>query len=85
MGPVVYIKTYIFNHFYLQYLVLLTMFPRNINIISAQSSGGTQSLTREYQSFEVPTPRARQSTETTGKHYWSTCTGTQEGGVILSI
>ena len=25
----VYIKTYIFNHFYEQYLVLLTMVPRN--------------------------------------------------------
>ena len=25
----VYIKTYIFNHFYYQYLVLLTMVPRN--------------------------------------------------------
>ena len=24
-----YIKTYIFHHFYLQYLVLLTMVPRN--------------------------------------------------------
>ena len=29
MGPVVYIKTYIFDHFYKQYLVLLTMAPRN--------------------------------------------------------
>ena len=28
IGPVVYIKTYIFNHFYLQNLVLLTMPPR---------------------------------------------------------
>ena len=25
----VYTKTYIFNHFYYQYLVLLTMVPRN--------------------------------------------------------
>ena len=29
IGPMVYMKTYIFNHFYEQYLVLLTMVPRN--------------------------------------------------------
>ena len=29
IGPMVYIKTYIFNHFHYQYLVLLTMAPRN--------------------------------------------------------
>ena len=29
MGPVVYTKNYKFNHFYHQYLVLLTMVPRN--------------------------------------------------------
>ena len=28
-----YIKTYIFNHLYSQYLVLLTMVPRNITIL----------------------------------------------------
>ena len=28
MGPMVYIKTYTFNHFYEKYLVLLTMVPR---------------------------------------------------------
>ena len=28
----VYIKTYMFNHFWYQYLVLLTMVPRNVNI-----------------------------------------------------
>ena len=29
MGHVVYIKTYIFNHLYSQFLVLLTIVPRN--------------------------------------------------------
>ena len=29
IGPMVYIQTYIFNHLYQQYLVLLTMVPRN--------------------------------------------------------
>ena len=29
VGPMVYLKIYIFNHFYSQYLVLLTMVPRN--------------------------------------------------------
>ena len=29
----VYINTYIFNHFYLQYLVLLTMVPRNSAVL----------------------------------------------------
>ena len=28
-GPTVYTKTYIFTYFYLQYLVLFTMVPRN--------------------------------------------------------
>ena len=32
IGPMVYIKTYIFDHFYPQYLVLLTMAPRNIDV-----------------------------------------------------
>ena len=29
LGPMVYTKTYIFNHFYRHYLVLLSMVPRN--------------------------------------------------------
>ena len=34
VGPMVYIKNYILNHFYNEYLVLLTMVPRNITIIN---------------------------------------------------
>ena len=33
IGPMVYIENYIFNHFYRQHLVLLTMVPRNSNIL----------------------------------------------------
>ena len=38
----VYIKTYIFNHFYKQYLVLLTMVPRNSTVVcgAVPSSAG---------------------------------------------
>ena len=34
----VYIKSYIFNYFYKQYLVLLTMVSRNSNTVSVSSS-----------------------------------------------
>ena len=36
VGPVVYFKTYVFNHFYRQYWVLLTMVPRYSCLIPQQ-------------------------------------------------
>ena len=38
----VYIKTYIFNHFYQQYLVLLTIVPRNTGWLPRQEAGREQ-------------------------------------------
>ena len=38
IGPMVYIKIYIFTNFYQQYLVLLTMVPRDIKKIKANAA-----------------------------------------------
>ena len=40
IGPMVYIKTYIFHHFYRQYLVLLTRVPRNTSYLVHNCGGG---------------------------------------------
>ena len=42
MRPMVYIKTYIFNHFYQLNLVLLTMVPRNKTKVDATEGGANE-------------------------------------------
>ena len=40
-GPMVYIKSYMFTHFYYQYLVLLTTAPRNNSAASLANDTAT--------------------------------------------
>ena len=55
-----YIKTYIFDHFYQQYLVLLTMVPRNMTTRGANKVCWTPGATEIPDIMQVkPHPQSR--------------------------
>ena len=54
VGPMVYIKTYVFNHFYWQYLVLLTMAPRTIAMPGRRKSAWGKLFSVSSRNMRVP-------------------------------